>query len=247
MGGADTMAKAILQETIGDQSSEELIDLTFNQDEMELLEMFKENFIRLRKSRLVENDKLPVIKQINWSEEKGLEFVFSTFDYHDVYEVLMLLRPFILETESASFTKICSIFGKQSTGTLLAKVLKSIGYQYKKGDYQHEKDEKGDYQLDIQLDTKDVSLFNEEALERWLNFEVEECPQDIKSTSLFNEETLKIWLNGKMYHQDMDKSKLIKQIEKSFGEDTTGRIFVSQLSGKIRAIYRLSSLVNLFS
>ena len=231
------MAKATLQVTTGDQSSEELIDLTFNQDEMELLEMFKENFICLRESCLVENDKLPVIKQINFSEEKGLEFVFSTFNYRDIYEVLMLLRPFILQEEPASFTKVCSIFGKQSKRTLLAKVLKSIRHQY----------EKGDYQLDIHLDIKDVSLFNEEALEKWLNFEVEEFPQDIKSISLFHEETLKIWLNGKIYHQDMDKRKLVKQIEKSFGEDTTRRIFVSQLSGKIKAIYKLSLLVNLFS
>ena len=118
---------------------------------------------------------------------------------------------------------------------MLTSVLKSINHQY----------EKGDYQPYLQLYIKNSSSFDEEALERWLNFE--ESPQGVKSTSLFAEETLKNWLNGKVYHQDMDKNKLIKQIEEILGEDTTSRIFVSQLSGKIKAIYKLSLLVNLFS
>ncbi len=65
----------------------------------------------------------------------------------------------------------------------------------------------------------------------------------IGDTPIFSDETIKLWLNGVEYHQDSEKSQIIEELYKDLSEKTVRGIFVSDLSGKILAIYSLADLV----
>lgn len=67
----------------------------------------------------------------------------------------------------------------------------------------------------------------------------------IGDTPLFHDETVKTWLNGVEYHQDSEKATIIKQIEESLSEETARGIFVSQLSGRVKATFMLAKLAKL--
>jgi len=67
----------------------------------------------------------------------------------------------------------------------------------------------------------------------------------IGDTPLFHDKTVRLWLNGVEYHQDSDKAKLIKELEASLSETAVRGIFVTQLYGRIRAIFMLAHLAKL--
>lgn len=67
----------------------------------------------------------------------------------------------------------------------------------------------------------------------------------IGDTPLFHDETVKLWLNGVEYHQDSEKAAIVKELEKSLSESTARGIFISQLSGRIRATFMLAHLAKL--
>lgn len=67
----------------------------------------------------------------------------------------------------------------------------------------------------------------------------------IGDTPLFHDKTIKLWLNGVEYHQDSDKAKIIKELEASLSESSVRGVFVTQLYGRIKAIFMLSHLAKL--
>ena len=231
------MEKLTFKVITGNERSEEIIEINLDSDELKLLELFQENFNRLRSSvRILENDQVPVLKKISFSQEKGLDFVFSDFNYQHISELLHLLRPFLLKKESTSFDMICAIFNKKARKTSFALVLKSIRNMY----------EKGDYQPYFQLSLIGNHL-SEESFNNYINgiiFGEEYHHNKYERIDIFSEGTLKVWLNGREYHQDEDKRLLVERLEESFGSDVARSLFVSQLSGKVRAIYALMDLVN---
>ena len=232
------MKKVIIKVIQNGDGIEEILELIFNNHELELLDLFQENFKRLKLAKLLENDRVPIFKGFSCSEEKGLDFLFSDFEYQNVYELLHLIRPFILDTEPASFKKVCSIFGKKARGSLLAPALKNIRFLYEKGEYQPL------FQMSITINNSEEEL--KDCLDN-IYLGIESNQEKERRVNLFEEETFKAWLNGMEYHQDKDKRLIIKNLEKSLGENVTKRIFASQLSGKIKAIYALSDLAQLDS
>ncbi|MDT4969544.1 MAG: hypothetical protein QOJ64_4281 [Acidobacteriota bacterium] len=67
----------------------------------------------------------------------------------------------------------------------------------------------------------------------------------IGSTPLFHEKTLRDWLYGVEYHQDLDKRERIKELENALGQESLKGVFVSQLSGRIKATIMVADLVYL--
>jgi hypothetical protein len=67
----------------------------------------------------------------------------------------------------------------------------------------------------------------------------------MEDTPLFHDDTIKRWLNGAEYHQDVVDAAMIAELEKALTQSVTRGIFISQLSGRIKAIFHLSSLVDL--
>ena len=62
---------------------------------------------------------------------------------------------------------------------------------------------------------------------------------------LFHESTLKAWLNGMEYHQDSDKREQIEKLEAALSKEAASGIFVSQLSGRVHAIFEFAHIIGL--
>jgi hypothetical protein len=67
----------------------------------------------------------------------------------------------------------------------------------------------------------------------------------IGDTPVFGDKTIKLWLNGVEYHQDEDKMAIIEVLEKSLTEKEVRGIFVSQISGRVRAIFLLEHIAKI--
>ncbi|MBN1907864.1 MAG: hypothetical protein JW927_22500 [Deltaproteobacteria bacterium] len=201
------MKKVKLKATLKDKVTVEIIELCFDDNDLEMLRLFSENYNRLLSAQLIKNG-LPSITKMGWNAKTGSKFEFTDFKNQDVFELLHLSRPFFLYKEPASFDKICAVFGKRGKGTSLTGHLKNIRSLYENGEY--------------------LPFFQ---------IEIDNIP-------LFNNDTLKVWLNGIEYHQDKEKKEIYRKLEKALGSDTARAIFVSQLSGRIKAIHMLAYLVN---
>ncbi|KAB7627749.1 hypothetical protein [Alkalilimnicola sp. S0819] len=67
----------------------------------------------------------------------------------------------------------------------------------------------------------------------------------VNGVPLFDDSSLKSWLNGVEYHQDEDKAELVGQLERALSQEAVRGVFVSQLSGRIRATLMLEHLAHL--
>jgi hypothetical protein len=169
------------------------------------------------------------------------EFEISDFQYEQVYDLLHRARPIFLHQEPASFNQVKAIFGKKSKNTNLAKILKKVGLDY----------DKGEYQQYFQLYVGKLPESARDKPEEWLNQELDVLTGTTGSGTkanvdpLFHEKTLDAWLNGIEYHQDKDKAEIVRRIEESLTQETARSIFVSQMSGRLKAIFWLEELSRL--
>lgn len=62
---------------------------------------------------------------------------------------------------------------------------------------------------------------------------------------LFDNKTVQLWLNGIEYHQDTEKAEKVEELQKALTEKSIQGIFVSQLSGRIRATFMLAEFSKL--
>lgn len=60
---------------------------------------------------------------------------------------------------------------------------------------------------------------------------------------VFSDKMTRIWLNGGEYHQDVEKIHLVKQVESMLSEHSARGLFIAQLSGRVKAINKLHSMV----
>ncbi|MFA5242022.1 MAG: hypothetical protein WC029_14345 [Sulfuricella sp.] len=67
----------------------------------------------------------------------------------------------------------------------------------------------------------------------------------VNGVPLFHDKTLRDWLNGVEYHQEVDKAQKIKDLESALSTQIARGIFVSQLSGRVRAAFMLAHLATL--
>jgi hypothetical protein len=144
--------------TSKDQTENEEIKLEFDSFEIAVLRKFLENCDRLQSAQIFQN-RFPFIKNIKWTNEEGMTFDISDFEYSHVCEFLHLVRPVFLSKEPACFEKVQAIFRNKSKKTLLAKHLKYLRQTYKDGDYKKR----------FQISVSNVPLFDEETLQLWFN------------------------------------------------------------------------------
>jgi len=152
------MKKVKLKAILKDKISVDNIELTFENEDLDVLRLYKTNYDRLLSAKLL-NEGLPSITKISWNAKSGSKFKFSKFDYQDVFELLHLARPFFLSKEPASFEKTCAIFGKRGKGTSLTDHIKYIRYLYENGEY---------FSL-FQIEIDEIPLFSDDTLKLWLN------------------------------------------------------------------------------
>lgn len=62
---------------------------------------------------------------------------------------------------------------------------------------------------------------------------------------LFDESLLRLWLNAEQYHSDPDKSEDWRNLEKSLRTESARALIISQLQGKVTALFNLEHVVAL--
>lgn len=213
--------KVKIKQKTENSTLEEIIEVSFSDDQIELFKKFVDNLNNLKKANIFKK-KIPLITEISWNEEGESNFKNKDFENEDIKALLHSLRHFILVKDSpASFQVIKDILGKVKNQTnetqslnLYLECLKHIGNVYQKGLYQPY------FQIKVVNKSKSISI------------------------DLFTEENLNFWLNGKEYHQNPEKEKKVQELEEILGKETSRAIYISQMFGKIEAIFMLGKLVN---
>lgn len=150
------MIKVNLQAQNSKESDTE--EAIFTKSEIATLTLFCKNYERLIKSRIFENG-FPVITNLNICSENGVTCNISDFDHRDIYELLHVLRPFILSREPASFEKVLSTFGKKLKRQLFRTSFKQIRQLFNDGEHS----------FLINITMNDTNLFSDKVFSAWLN------------------------------------------------------------------------------
>lgn len=61
--------------------------------------------------------------------------------------------------------------------------------------------------------------------------------------AVFSDEMTRIWLNGGEYHHDEEKILAVQRVEAAISPEAARGLFVAQLSGRVKAIDRLHTMV----
>ncbi|MFZ7128620.1 MAG: hypothetical protein ACOWWM_20900 [Desulfobacterales bacterium] len=152
------MKNVRLKATLSDRVTVNIIELQFDEKDLNVLKLYKSNYDRLLSAKLI-REGLPTFINLSWSATNGATYKFSEFSYQDVYELLHLARPLFLSREPASFDKTCAVFGKSGVNTSITNHIKYIRWLYKNGEY------KSLFQVEID----DIPLFSDKTLMYWLN------------------------------------------------------------------------------
>lgn len=139
----------------GRTESEEAI---FNEREVSILETYHSNFVRMKSSRIFDGP-FPAITNLSIRSDNGMVFEVSEFDRRDLYELLHVLRPFILKRESASFDKTISVFGKKLKGPLFRQSFKELRQLYNDGELS----------FIVRVSLNELPIFSDRVFSAWLN------------------------------------------------------------------------------
>lgn len=147
-----------LRLTSQDKAEQHDLVLSFEQEQVDLLNKYIQHCDRLSKAKIFQTG-FPSVAHFNWTNTSGMKFEVSAFEYSEVCELLHLARPIFLSKEMASFEKIQGVFGKVSKGTAMSQHLKQLRQEY----------EKGDYQPLFQVSVNNTPLFHDSTVKAWLN------------------------------------------------------------------------------
>lgn len=146
-----------LRDLLGDPF-DDTISCKFDEKELALLRDFVALVDRLRITRLLKFG-LPRVRSISWEADTGLRFQCAPYENSDLYELLHVLRPLILEKEATSFHRVADLFGKKLAHGVFRKHLRHLRKAF----------ENGECSLSMAFKIQDKNLFDGASLKLWLN------------------------------------------------------------------------------
>jgi hypothetical protein len=152
------MAKVRLKLSDESGASVEEIDGNFTVDDAPLLKQYLEQMKRVRDAALVVKG-VPFITNMTWSAGGPMKFTAGEFSNGDLYELLHVLRPLILESEVASFHKTLALLGHRFKNKTYALHQKAVRRLF----------EEGELSMYMQLSVNGQKLFDQSLLHTWLN------------------------------------------------------------------------------
>ena len=96
---------------------------------------------------------------MTFNDKTGLEFTCPEYSDSEIYELLHLLRPLILDDEVSSFKKISGLIGKGFVSKNLRSYLKDIRRTF----------DDGEMSFMMQIQIGEQKLFHQSLLYKWLN------------------------------------------------------------------------------
>jgi hypothetical protein len=130
----------------------------FSADEAALLKVFVELVGRIRDSTLLRRG-MPGMSGLKFDMQTGLTFTSSEYTDAELYELLHVLRPVILEDERASFRRIAALLGRALPNPDVRAYLKTQNRVFRHGEMN----------LYMQISVENQPLFDESLLRTWLN------------------------------------------------------------------------------
>ena len=131
----------------------------FSDGDLKLLSEFNKYFRRMSQAKLCKTG-IPRIANMKLNAS-GLKFDCDNFEDSDMFELLHLLRPLILEKERCSFENIRTLISRRFSCDIISSKLKEF-----KREFDH-----GFIEGYLQLQINGKKLFNDTTFKLWLNGE----------------------------------------------------------------------------
>ena len=134
------------------------IEGTFSADDLALLRTYAAQMVRVRNVGLIVRG-MPFISNMAWKAGSMMKFTCPPFADGELYELLHVLRPAVLQTEAASFQKVMALLGKKFKDKAYAEHQKYIRRLF----------EDGELSMYMQFSVGDQKLLDQFLLHVWLN------------------------------------------------------------------------------
>lgn len=151
------MKRVMLSIRYDDVDKMEEVSSAFSEEDMELLNTYKYFMDRLRRCALLVRGMPPA--GMSFNDKEGLTFSYPQYSNAELYELLHVLRPLILQNEQASFYKITSLLKRRFSNRGFSDQIKVWSRIFRHGEYS----------MIMQIKINNMPLFDESLLDTYLN------------------------------------------------------------------------------
>lgn len=134
------------------------ISATFEDQDIERLRMYAALMIRVKQTALLTRG-FAGITNIKWEAGAGMVFTCAPYTNPELYELLHVLRPVMLEEESASFHKTLALLGRRFKDKTFAQHQRVLRHIF----------EEGELSSYMQISVGGQKLLHNSILRLWLN------------------------------------------------------------------------------
>lgn len=133
-------------------------NLTFEPADLILLRSFVDLMSRIRTCTLLQRG-MPAIGNIKWEGSSGLTLTSEPYSNAELYELLHVLRPVILQNEAASFHNVAALLGRRFSNKKISEHFKNLRTVF----------DHGELSMYMQITIGAQPLFDKSLLHLWLN------------------------------------------------------------------------------
>lgn len=138
----------------------ETIAGSFDVNDIGVLRKFVRAMSRVRNCALLKRG-MPAISNISFAAESGIKLTCATYENSELHDLLHVLRPVILQEETASFQNVTGLLRKRFGSRRFSDHLKPVRAMF----------EDGELRSYMQITLGDQPFFDQSTLNLWLNAE----------------------------------------------------------------------------
>ncbi len=136
----------------------EVLSATFTEEELARLRQFVNLMARVCSCTLVQRG-MPGIKNIKWSASAGLAFECEPYRDAELYELLHVLRPVMLQGEACSFYNVLALLSRRFKSRGFRSYARTLRTEF----------EHGELRMYMQFYVGEQPLFDGGLIRDWLN------------------------------------------------------------------------------
>jgi hypothetical protein len=134
------------------------ISANFEREDIELLRQFSSLMVRVKETALLSRG-FAGITNMKWEAGAGVVFTCASYANAELYELLHVLRPVMLEEERSSFHKTLAVLGRGFRDKTFAQHQKALRHIF----------EEGELSSYMQISVNGQKLLHNSILRLWLN------------------------------------------------------------------------------
>ena len=134
------------------------VDGTFSEDDLALLRTYIGHMDRVQATGLIARG-MPFITNMEWTSGSMMKITCPPFTDSELYELLHVLRPVILESEAGSYQKISALLGRRFQNKTFAEHQKYFRHMF----------EDGELSMYMQFSIGKQKILDDFLLRIWLN------------------------------------------------------------------------------